>query len=229
MPAAVGMSEGVERIVGINTEFLRRDKHGAGSSEGNVASTFTDHTSAHRSSGIVTCTGADFDRSGNTQFCCNIRVNSADAVVAFVQPRHLGFCDTADGEHFLAPALVAYIQKQHAGGIGIIAAMYPGEDIVDIILGEHDLGDLRKVFRLILLHPEDFGGGKTGKCNVCSQCGKLVLADLVVEVIHLLGGSAVIPEDGRTDDLVIFVQHHQAMHLTAAADTGNAGCVKSGQ
>ena len=107
--------------------------------------------------------------------------------------------------------------------------MHSSQNIVDIVLGQHDLRDLPEVLRLILFHPEDLGSCETCKRNISSQRGQFFLANFIIEVVHLFGGSAVIPEDGRTDDVVVFIQHHQAMHLTSAADTGYSICIKAFQ
>ena len=107
--------------------------------------------------------------------------------------------------------------------------MNAGEDVVDIILRQHDLGDFPVILRLILPHPENFGSGKAGKGDIGRQGGQLVLADCLIQVVHLLGGSAVVPENRGTNYIIILVQHHQTVHLAAAADTGNLPAVKAAQ
>ena len=99
--AAVRMSESMEGIVGVNAELLGRNKDCSGSSEGNVASTLADHTGSNRRGRIVTGTGADLDRAGNSQLCSNIRINSSNAVIAFKELGHLGFGNSANIQHFL--------------------------------------------------------------------------------------------------------------------------------
>ena len=73
-----------------------------------------------------------------------------------------------------------HVQQKHAGGIGIVAAVNAGEYVVYIILRQHDLRDLLEVFRLVLPHPENLGGGESGKGDVCRQRGQLIFADLIV-------------------------------------------------
>jgi len=70
------------------------------------------------------------------------------------------------------------------------------QDVVDVIFGKHDLGDLYKVLRLIFLYPEDLGGGKTRNSDVGCQCGQLVLANFVIPAVHLLGSTSIVPENG---------------------------------
>ena len=45
--------------------------------------------------------------------------------------------------------------------------VYAGQLVVYVVLRQHDLADLCKVLRLGIAHPQQFGGGKAGKCNVC--------------------------------------------------------------
>ena len=176
--------------------------------------------------GVVASACADLGGFGDAQSFGNLRLHGADAFIAFKELRHLGFGNSADIQHFLAPDFLLHIQ-QHAGGIGIVAAVNTGENVVDVILGKHDLCNPRKVLRLIFLHPKDLGGGKSSKGNIGSQLRQLVLADLVIQIVHLLCGSTVIPENRGTDNVIVFIQHHQTVHLAAAADTGNLCAVKA--
>ena len=105
--------------------------------------------------------------------------------------------------------------------------MDAGENVVYIILRQHDLGDFPVILRLILPHPENLGGSEAGEGNVRRQGGQLVLADCLIQVVHLLGGSAVVPENRGTNYIIILVQHHQTVHLAAAADTGNLPAVEA--
>ena len=177
IPAAVGMGKGMEGIVGINTKLPGGNKHGAGGAQADIAAALSHDTGADGSGSIVACAGSHLHGSGNAQFFCHLGHDGADAVIAFKELRHLGFLHTADGEHFLRPALVLNIQQQHAGGIGIVAGMDTGENVVDIVLGQHDLCNAPKVLRLVLLHPQQLGGGEACKGNVGSQIRQLLLAD----------------------------------------------------
>ena len=116
-----------------------------------------------------------------------------------------------------------HIQQQHTGGIGIITGMNAGELVVDEVLGQHNLADTLKVLRLVFLHPQQLGRGESGKGNVCRQLGQLLLANDIVEICNLLIGAAIIPQDGRPNHLVIFIQDNQAVHLTAAANASHIG------
>lgn len=105
--------------------------------------------------------------------------------------------------------------------------MYARQNVIDVILGKHDLCDLRKNFRLILLHPEDLGRGKARKGNVCGQSREFLLANFIIKIINLLGSSAVVPSDRRTDHIVVFIQRNQTVHLTTSAYARHQTCLKA--
>ena len=107
--------------------------------------------------------------------------------------------------------------------------MYPGQNIVYIIFREHDLGDLCEVFRFILPQPENFRCRKARKSDVGRPLRQLVLANDVVQVVHLPRGAAIVPENGGTNHTVVLVQHHQAVHLASTADSRHIRAVKAAE
>ena len=137
------------------------------------------------------------------------------------------FLDTADFAHFLAPAFVFYIQEQHAGSIGIIGGVHAGHAVHQVILGQHDLGNSRIKFRLVLLHPQDLGGGESCESDVAGVFAQGLAADFLVQIVGLSGGAAVVPQDGGAQHLVGGVQGHQTVHLAAHADALHLGGVKA--
>ena len=105
--------------------------------------------------------------------------------------------------------------------------MLAGKQVVDVVLGQHNLADPGKVLRFILAQPKDLRRGEAGKGDVGRQGGQALLADDVVEIVDLLGSAAVVPENGGADYPILAVQNDQAVHLAAAADTGYLLGVKS--
>ena len=155
-----------------------------------------------------------------------IRLHGTDTMIAFKEFGHLLFGNAHDFQHLSAPAFMLHIQQEHTGGIGIVTGMNAGEYVVYIIFRKHDLCDPCKVLRFVFPDPENFRCGETGKGDICGHPREFLLAHLIVEIVHLRCGSAVIPKDRRANHIVILIQDHQAVHLTAAADTGNGRAVK---
>ena len=216
MEAPVGMSKGMQAVGIVHAEFLGGDEHGAGSAQADVARAVAHGAGAHGGGGIVPRARHDLSGLGQADISSDI----ADDLEALKQLGHLTLADAADIQHLPAPALMLHIQQQHAGGVGVVAGMDAGELIVDEILGQHDPADAPEILRLVLLHPQELGGGEPGEGNVSGELGQLFLADHIVEVVHLLVGAAVVPEDRGADHPVVLVQNDQAVHLAAAAHTG---------
>ena len=225
MISAVRVRKGVQRVIRIHAELLRGDEHRAGGAQRDVAAAVAHHAGAHGRGGVVARAGADLHVLREAQQLRDLRPQRADRLIALVQRGHLCFRDAAQIKHFLRPALVRHIQQQHARGVGIVAAVHTGEDVVHIVLGEHDLRDPGEVLRLVFTHPEDLRRGEAGEGDVGRPRTQLLLADHIVQVVHLRGGAAVVPEDRRADDVVVPVQHHQAVHLAAGANAGDLALV----
>ena len=137
--------------------------------------------------------------------------------------------NTADIQHFLRPAFMLYIKKQHTGRVGIVAGVNAGELVGQVVLWKHDLRNFPKVFRLVFTHPEKLRRGEAREGDVGRQRRKLVLADNVIEVVDLFGRASVVPQNRQTDDVVLRVQRNKAVHLTACADTCYLICIKAVQ
>ena len=105
--------------------------------------------------------------------------------------------------------------------------MDAGEDVVDVVLGKHDLADALEILRLMLLHPQNLGGSEPSEGDVGGEGGQLFPSHHLVEVVHLLSGAPIIPQDSRADHLVVLIQHHQAVHLAARSDARHLGLVKA--
>ena len=76
-----------------------------------------------------------------------------------------------------------------------------------------------KIVRLIFSHPEDLRRGKTGKSDICSVFRKFILSYSIIQILNLLSSTSVIPQNCRADDIVIFIQSNQTVHLTTETDS----------
>ena len=227
--AAVCMVKAVQGVLLVHTKGAAGDEHGTGGSQRDVALAVAHSAAANSSGSIVAGAGADLNAFRQTQLGSSFGGQGANRLPAFKQLGHLGFANAADIQHFFAPALVLHIQQQHAGSIGVIGAVYAGQLVVDVVLRQHDLADLCKVLRLGIAHPQQFGGGKAGKCNVCGVLAQVFFANDVVQVFYLLLGAAVIPQNAGADHFVLCIQHHQAVHLAAGTNTGHLRSIKAVQ
>ena len=218
MIVPVGMGKGVQGIVRVHAELSAGDEQCPAGAQRKVAAAFADCSGADGGCGIISGSGDDAHRRGKPQLFCQLRQQGSHHLIAFVQLWQLLFGDAADGKHLLGPAASFDIQQQHTRSIGVVGGKAAGQPVDQIIFGQHDFTDARKVLRFVFLHPQDFGRGEAGKGDVCRIFGQLLLADGLVEVVGLCGGASVVPQDGRTDDLVLCIQCDQTVHLSAEAD-----------
>ena len=222
----VGVGKGVEGVVGVHPKLSAGDEDGARGAQGDVAGPVSHCAGAHGGGGVVPRAGAHLHLGGEPQLGGDVGLQGANRLIALKELGHLVLREAAQVQHLLGPALVLHVQQQHAAGVGVVGAVDPGEDVVDVVLGEHHLFDAGEVLRLVFPHPQHLGGGEAGEGDVGRPGGQLVLAHGLVEVVHLPGGAAVVPQDGRADHPVMLVQHHQAVHLPAGADARHLAGVK---
>ena len=107
--------------------------------------------------------------------------------------------------------------------------MDAGEDVIDIVLGQHDLTDAGEALRLVFPHPQQLGGREPGEGDVGGKPAQPLLSHRPVEVLHSLRGAPVVPEDGRADHLPVSIQNHQPVHLPAGSDARHLAGVKAPQ
>ena len=222
---AVGMGEGVQGVVGVHAEFVAGDENGAAGAQADVAAAVLDGAGAHSRGGVVARARDHLHIFRQAPGLGGLGGQIAHHLIALIEPGQLAFAHAADIQHLPGPALMLHVQQQNAAGVAVIAAMDAGEAIVDVVLGQHDLADAGEVFRLVFAHPQELGRGEAREGDVGGVFGDLLFADLLVEIGHLFFGAPVVPQDGGADDLILVVQHHQAVHLAAAADARHAAGV----
>ena len=166
MKASVRMRKRMERVSCIHTEVSARYKNSPGCSEREVTPSLSNYAAADSSSGIIP--GSSHDLYGLRKSQCLRRFLSKGShhLPAFKKLRQLPFRNPADLHHFPAPAFMPDIQQQHTGSIRIIRTVYAGQPVIDVILGKHDFGNLPEQLRLMLFHPEQLGGCKSGKGDI---------------------------------------------------------------
>ena len=119
----------------------------------------------------------------------------------------------------LAPFALAHVHQAGAGGVAVLHAAVAGEVEIEVIVREQDGLERLVMGRLLLLQPEDFRGGVAGEQRVAGELDQpLGAAEFRLEFLALPDGRGVAPELRRADDLVLFVERHEAVLLPADAD-----------
>lgn len=78
-----------------------------------------------------------------------------------------------------------------------------------------------KILRLIVFEPKHFGRGEAGERDVSRVLLERLFADNIVEIFGLKRASAVIPQNGGADHIIVFIEHDKAVHLPRKADGDN--------
>ena len=79
-----------------------------------------------------------------------------------------------------------------------------------------------KILRLMVAHPQNFGGGVAGRWNVIDP---LAHARFTTSALHILrtfcGGTSVIPQHGPPNNVAVAIEWRQSVHLAAQANAGD--------
>ena len=211
------MTEAVQGVDLVLAVGLGGDEQRAARAEGDVAAALANDARAHRSGGVVPRPRDDFD-ARKPELLRDLFLERSHDFETFVELGEHALGDAAQFQHLLGPAAVLNVQKQHAARVREVSRERPREAVGKVVLGQHDLGDLREVLGLMLSHPENFRRGEARKGDVACPCGELVLADRPVEVSDFLLRAAVVPKNGGADDIVVLIECNEAVHLPAEGD-----------
>ena len=214
--------------MGVCAEGSGGNEQGTACAQGDIAAALPHHAGTHGRGGVVAGSGDDLDGHWQTKFCGDFRKHRADYFITFKELRHLSFLHAADIQHLLRPAPFD-VQQQHAACIGEIAGVDARKHVVDIVLGQHDLCNAGELVRFVLLHPEELGRCETRESDVGGEVAELPLAHGGVEPHSFLRRTSVVPKDRRADHVVVPIQSHKTMHLSAAADARDLRSVKAGR
>ena len=209
----------------VYAKCLTGNKDGSTGSKGDITSSVSDSSSSHCCCRIVTGTCYDFHCFREAQFFCHFRQNCSYNFITFKDLWYLRFSDTTDIQHFFRPAFILYIKDQHTGCIGYICAVYTRQLKCNVVLWQHDHFGSCKILRFLFLHPEDLRSGKSCKCNVGCILGQCLFSDHIIQIICLLLGTSIIPQNCRTDNVIIFIQSNHSMHLSTKTDTCNLALI----
>ncbi len=205
------------------------DKNGARGAQAHVHRARAHAAGADGRRGVVAGARANHDARGKAKLGGHIGQDGTDLLVTLVDLRDLGAGKATELKHGLGPIAGAHVKQQGARGVRDIGRVGAAQQVVDVVLGQHHVGDVGVVLGLVVAHPQDLGRGEAGVGNVTGPLHELLDADLFVEVAHLLGGATVVPQNGGTNDLVIYVQGHQAVHLAGNANARDLRSVLAGE
>ena len=145
------------------------------------------------------------------------RGDVAGHFAAFIDLRQHALVDVQNLQQLVTPAAVRNIQHLHAAGIGNFRCEVARQHEADVVLRQQHVFALFVVFRLMVPHPHQLAQGESRQCGVGGDPDQVIISDLGCDLFAFLGSPLVAPDNGRTDDFVLLVQHDQSMHLAADA------------
>ena len=212
-----GGAEAVQPPLGIDAHLVRMGEDHAGGSQGGERTPGAHHAGADGGGGVI-ARAAHHGRAGGK--AGGLRGGGADDaghLAGFVHFAQQAGIDVQGIEDFFAPPAVGHVQQVHARGVGHLRGEFAGQFIPDVVLGQQDMAALAIDFRLVFPHPENLARREAGQGGVCRDGNQAVAAQPFGDFVALLLRAAVAPEDGAAQDLAVFVQHHQPVHLAGQA------------
>ena len=110
------------------------------------------------------------------------------------------------------------IEELHAARVGDLRRVLARHAEADVILRQEDVTAAAVVLRLVVADPENLRGRETRQRRIRRDLDEALAADALRDFLAFLARALVAPDDGRADDLVLLVEHDEAMHLPREAD-----------
>ena len=212
------MAEGVQAALGILGRLGGRGKHHAGRADGRRHRTRLQDAHADGARALVARAGYH-GRSGGE--AGEPRRAFADARAHFRRFIHLGepaFGNARGFGHFLRPAAVGHVEQQRSRGLLHVDGELAGEPVAHVVLGAHDVADLREDLRLMRLDPQQLGEGEVGQRGIAGELDQALVADLLGQPVAFGLGAGVAPDERGAQDLAVFIEHDRAVHLAGEAN-----------
>jgi UDP-3-O-[3-hydroxymyristoyl] glucosamine N-acyltransferase len=140
-----------------------------------------------------------------------------------------GGVDVEESEHLDGPGSIGDVEEEGAAGVGDFGGVLAGQAEADKILGEEDVAGFFVDAGLVLADPKDFGCGKASEGGVANEVDEAgSAAGFGFDLVALLGGALIVPEEGGAEGARAVGEEDAAMHLTGQADGGDVRGAKAG-
>ena len=171
---------------------------------------------AHGAGRVVPRATGHHDARGQAQLGRHLGQQVTTGLAALHQARHLVARHAGQGQQRVGPLALAHIQPQRAAGVRHVGHMLAGQHQAHIVFGQQHLGHLPKNGGLMFGHPAQLGRGEPGHGQAAAEVGQL---GHFGHHLGAFGGAArVVPQNGRSQNLVVRVQQHRAVHLARQAN-----------
>ena len=110
------------------------------------------------------------------------------------------------------------IEELHAARVGDLRRVLARHAEADVILRQEDVAATTIVLRLMVADPENLRGREARQSRIRRDLDEALAADALRDFFALLARALVAPDDGRADDLIVRIEHDEAVHLPREAD-----------
>ena len=136
--------------------------------------------------------------------------------------------DVQRSEHLRRPIAALQIEEQHAGPVRLVHGILAGQPETHVVLRQQDVCGAGVDLRLVLAHPEDLRRREAGQHLVAGEGKQPIETEPLGDLVALLTGALIVPQDRRPEHPVIAVEHRQPVHLAGHADGAHIGAGRAG-
>ncbi len=123
----------------------------------------------------------------------------------------------------------AHVEIAGAGGIAVFARAPSGQPVVEVVVGQQDMGDACEQRGVLLLHPQQLGNRVARRDDDTEALqGTLFTAQPVEQALILRSRLRVAPELGRAQDAARGIERDQAMLLPGDTNAQHGAAVDPG-
>ena len=208
-----GVAERVQASIGFGLVLIIRGKHHARRPNRDARLPALQDTTANRGGRLVARAANDRCTYAQTRCRRASRAYVRAHLGAFAQIGQERAGNIQRGQQFVRPRAAAHVHQRNTRAIRHIGDICAGQQKAHIVLGQQNVRRARKRLGLMLAHPHNLGRGETRQHHT---------ADLIIQPLraHTLGdrrtlraSALIVPQDRRAHNLVVRVEHRQAMHL----------------
>ena len=221
--AGKGVAEGMHRALDIRTEAVGSDEGHARCAERKQGVARRGHADTDGPCRVVARSRDDWhalhapprgdiggERSGNFR--------------AFEQGRHMRGRETAGFQHLVRPCTPRDIEPERARAVRHIGREIAGHAKAQVILRQQHRSRGSEDFRLMLPDPQQLGRREARHREIAGNLARRGNGSF--QLAALRRAASVVPQDGRPQDCVAFVQQDSAVHLSAETDRTHGSAVR---
>jgi hypothetical protein len=224
------VGEEVDAAGGIGRRRLQRDLQDAAGAEAHAADlgVVAPERQAGRGRRVVTGTG-DHRRVGREAGALGDRgAQTADDRVGGHEARPQPRIEVERRQHLGVPDAVGEVVGAGAGGVARFGHRLARQVEAEVVLRQHDARRGGEGVRVVAAQPQHLGQLEPGDRRVAGALHETLAADAAGDLVDLLGGALVVPQQGRVERSPVGSARHHAVHLPGQGDRRDALAVDRG-